>query len=239
MTGTSSDFLHWTDPVFLEYPDAPKEHLYTNAILPHPRAPYLLVGFPTRFHPERGQQVEPTLMSSRDGETFHRWLEPLIPVTAPEDREGNRSNYMAWGMVRLPDEPRHYSLYATEAYYTGPDSRVRRFTIRLDGFVSLHAAEGAGELVTPPLRFSGDRLEVNYSAAKGGSLRVELQDAEGHPIERFALDDCDAMTGDEIAANVRWSGRTNVGSLADQSVRIRFRVDQADLFSFRFAPGSP
>ena len=32
MGGTSSDFLTWTDPVFLEYPGAPKEHLYTNAI---------------------------------------------------------------------------------------------------------------------------------------------------------------------------------------------------------------
>ena len=51
MTGTSDDFLKWTDPVFLEYPGAPSEHLYTNAVLPYPRAPHVLIGFPTRFLP--------------------------------------------------------------------------------------------------------------------------------------------------------------------------------------------
>ncbi|MBM4039455.1 MAG: hypothetical protein FJ290_13165 [Planctomycetes bacterium] len=44
-------------------------------------------------------------MSSRDGRTFHRWTEALIPLTAPEDRDGNRSNYMAWGLVQLPGKP--------------------------------------------------------------------------------------------------------------------------------------
>jgi len=34
MTCTSDDFLHWSEPVFLEYPGSPKEHLYTNQITP-------------------------------------------------------------------------------------------------------------------------------------------------------------------------------------------------------------
>src|SRR5438552_2965595 len=74
MTCTSSDFLNWTPPTFLDYSDVPLEHLYTNAVLPYERAPHLLLGFPTRFLPEK-QQTEPTFMSSRDGEAFHRWLE--------------------------------------------------------------------------------------------------------------------------------------------------------------------
>ena len=94
MTGTSADFLSWTDPVYLEYSGAPREHLYTNAVPPCPRAPHVLIGFPTRFLSAR-EQAEPTFMASRDGTTVRRYAEAVIPTTAPEGRAGNRSNYMA------------------------------------------------------------------------------------------------------------------------------------------------
>ena len=38
MTGTSDDFLSWTDPVWLDYPDATPEHLYTNTVRNYPGA---------------------------------------------------------------------------------------------------------------------------------------------------------------------------------------------------------
>src|SRR5262249_46209782 len=126
MTCTSDDFLTWTAPMFLEHGTAPRDHLYTNAILPYERAPHILLGFPTRFLPAR-QQTEPTFMSSRDGQAFLRWPEAIIPRTAPQDRDGNRSNYLAWGLVQLPGQEKDLSVYATEAYYTGPAGRLRRF----------------------------------------------------------------------------------------------------------------
>jgi hypothetical protein len=235
-TGTSRDFLQWTEPVFLEYPGAPKEHLYTNAIQPCPRAPHVLVGFPTRYHPDRGQQVEPTFMTSRDGRIFHRWTEALIPVTAPENRDGNRSNYMAWGVVQLPDRPREVSIYATEAYYTGPDSRIRRFSYRVDGFVSLRASEGGGRLVTRQLQFSGSALLVNCATRDEGSASVELQDAEGRPIEGFSLADCTPFRGDEIAHRVSWQAGSDLSAWSGKPVRLRIELKDADLFSLRFAP---
>ena len=39
MTATSTDFVNWSQPVFLEYGNAPREHLYTNAVRPYFRAP--------------------------------------------------------------------------------------------------------------------------------------------------------------------------------------------------------
>ena len=93
MTGTSSDFTNWSEPVLLKYQEGvPMQHLYTNAVQPYGRAPHLLIGFPTRYLPDEGQRVEPTLMTSRDGLHFHRWLEPVVPESAPKDRGGNRSN---------------------------------------------------------------------------------------------------------------------------------------------------
>ena len=234
MTCTSPDFLEWTEPVFLEYPGAPKEHLYTNAVQPYYRAPHIFIAFPTRYHPERGSQVEPTLMSSRDGRSFHRWTEALIPVTAPEDRDGNRSNYMAWGIVALPDRDKELSVYATEAYYTGPDSRLRRFTYRMDGFVSVHAPESGGELLSKPLTFEGRELVINYATAAAGSIRVEIQDADGKPLPGFALADSAEISGDEIEQVVAWKNASDVNPLAGKPVRLRFVLKDTDLYSIRF-----
>jgi len=234
MTCSSDDFLTWTEPVWLEYHGARREHLYTNAVQPYHRAPHIFIAFPTRYHPERGSQVEPTLMTSRDGRTFHRWTEALIPVTAPEDRDGNRSNYMAWGLVELPGCKKELSVYATEAYYTGQDSRVRRFTYRVDGFVSVHAPDNGGELLTKPLVFEGRELAINYATAMAGSIRIEIQHADGKPLPGFALADSAKITGDEIEHVVSWKSRTNVASLAGKRIRLRFVLRNADIYSIRF-----
>ena len=234
MTCRSDDFLNWTDPVYLDYPNAPNEHLYTNAIQPYRRAPHMLLGFPTRYLANAQQQVEPVFMSSRDGLSFRRWKEPLIPVTAPQDRDGNRSNYMTWGLVQLPGDDKELSLYATEAYYTGPDSRVRRFTYRVDGFVSLRATAEGGELVTKPLKFSGNTLSINFTTATGGSVSVELQDAEGTPIKGFTKSDCQAIAGDAIEQPVSWIGGPDLSPLSGKPIRLRFLLAKADLYAFRF-----
>ncbi len=234
-TGTSHDFLKWTKPVFLKYPGAAREHLYTNAVRPYPRAPHILIGFPTRYQPKRGSQVEPIFMTSRDGVTFRQWKEPVIPVTAPKDRDGNRSNYMTWGLVQLPEKPKEYSVYATEAYYTGPDSRVRRFTYRVDGFVSLRASKKVGEMITKKISFGGKNLRLNFTTKKKGSIRVEIQDGKsGKPIPGYALKDCMPIKGDALEQIVSWRGGKNVQHLAGRSVRLRFVLRDADLYSFRF-----
>jgi hypothetical protein len=233
-TASSTDFLNWTDPVFLEYGDAPREHLYTNAIQPYFRAPHLLLGFPTRFQPKH-EQVEPILMTSRDGRTFHRWPEPLIPITAPQDRDGNRSNYMTWGLLQLPGQDRELSVYATEAYYAGPGSRVRRFTFRTDGFVSVRAGGSGGELLTKPFTFAGKRLTLNFATQPSGALRVEIQDAAGKPLPGYTLADSTPSTGDHIEQTAQWRGNDDVNALAGTPIRLRIPLTSAaDLYALRF-----
>jgi hypothetical protein len=233
MTGTSDDFLKWTPPAFLDYDGAPKEHLYTNAVLPYERAPHLLLGFPTRFLPEK-QQTEPTFMVSRDGLTFRRWPEAVIPTTAPKDRDGNRSNYMAWGLVQLPGQDKELSVYAKEAYYTGPGSRLRRFTYRVDGFVSVHAPAAGGELLTQPIRYQGEKLALNFVTGPQGSVRVEVQDADGKPLEGRTLADSQPLRGDAIDQAVSWKAGADLGRWAGKAVRLRFELKDADLFALRF-----
>jgi hypothetical protein len=233
MTCHSDDFLQWSQPEFLDFGNAPHEHLYTNAIQPYVRAPHLLIGFPTRFQP-KNEQVEPVLMTSRDGWHFRRWPEPLIPITAPQDRDGNRANYMTWGLLELPGRDGELSVYATEAYYAGPGSRVRRFTFRADGFVSAHAGEKGGELQTHPLTFKGDELHLNYAVASGGGVRVEIQDAAGKPIPGLSLEECEPLTGDSIDRTVRWKSGADLASLAGKPIRLRFEIRNADVYAMQF-----
>ncbi len=231
MMSVSADFLNWNDPRYLTYGDAPNEHLYTNAIQPYFRAPHLLIAFPTRFQP-KNEQVEPVFMTSRDGLGFKRWNKELIPITAPKDRDGNRSNYMTHGLLQLPGQDRELSLYATEAYYVGPGSRVRRFAIRTDGFVSIHAGESTCEFVTKTFTFTGSQLKVNYSASKGGSIRFEVQDESGKPLPGFALADCVPLVGDQIEQKVQW--KSSISTLQNKPIRLRAEMQNADLYSLQF-----
>ena len=240
MTCTSADFITWDQPQFLEYPGAPLEHLYTSSIIKYPRNPNFYIGFPTRFI-SLTAQTEPLFMSSRDGVVFKRWPEAVIPLDAPEDRDGNRSNYIWWGLLERPGCDAEYSVYAHEAYYDGPASRLRRFTYRKDGFVSVRASAEGGELETKLLTFSGRRLIANLSTKEkhfrydGGSLQVELMDEGGYPIEGFSLADCEKVQGDGIQLEVKWKSGRDLGALAGTPVRLRFHLKYADLFSFRFA----
>lgn len=233
MMCVSDDFVTWSKPVLLTYPNAPDQHLYTNAIRPYPDAPHIRIGFPTRYLPKT-QQVEPVFMSSRDGLTFHRFDQAVIPQSAPQDRDGNRSNYMANGLLELPGRPDEWSVYATEAYYAGPDSRLRRFVYRRDGFVAL---TGTGETLLKPIRFSGDSLLLNYRCREGGTVKVEVCDESGSPVRGLSRDDCELLTGDFINHTLTWKSSDALQAVAGKSVRLKLILNKADVFALQFQAG--
>ncbi len=91
-------------------------------------------------------------------------------------------------------------------------------------------------MVTPPLRFRGKRLVVNYIAWPSwrGSVHVELQNGEGHALEGLAVADCVGLRGDVIEQEVTWKTGATVAQYAGQTVRLHFALRHADLFSFQF-----
>ena len=245
-TCTSEDFIDWTEPQFLDYGGAPPEHLYTNAAIPYFRAPHIKLGFPMRFMPDRNRLSHPVdgvsdgvFMTSRDGVRWHRWREAFIRPGLQVDRWMSRNNMTAWGIVptesRRPDVPPNLSLYSTENYYSDTGAvRLRRYTLRLDGFVSLHAPYEGGTLMTRPLTFSGSELEINYSTSAAGSVQVGIIEPDGELIPGFDMEDCPPMYGDSVGEVVRWKEGPDIGKLAGRSVRLRFKLKDADLYSFRF-----
>jgi hypothetical protein len=106
--------------------------------------------------------------------------------------------------------------------------------LRTDGFVSVNAGFSGGEFVTRPLVFSGGELELNYSTSAVGSVQVEIQDAEGSPITGFSLADGSEKFGDEIEGVFRWNEGSDLGRLEASTVRLRFVLEDADLYAFRF-----
>lgn len=106
--------------------------------------------------------------------------------------------------------------------------------MRIDGFASISATDTGGELRTKVLSFTGKELALNVATSIAGSVQVEIQDADGNPIEGFSLDQCSPIFGDSIKRKVTWSGSTDVSRLAGQPVRLRFVLKDADLYSWRF-----
>jgi hypothetical protein len=263
-TATSDDFIHWTSPEWLDYPGAPPEQLYTNQVIPYHRAPHIFAGFPTRYVERKWSEAiehlpelehrrlrssvserygaavtDALFMTSRDGLTFNRWGEAFIrPGLRPTGNWTYGDNYQCWGILETESDvagaPREMSFYATEGYWRGKSTAFRRYTLRLDGFVSVQAPLSGGESVTKPLLFSGSELVINFAASAAGSVRVEVQGPDARPVEGFALADCIELLGDDLERKVRWRTGADLGPLAGTPVRLRFVLADADLYAFRF-----
>ncbi len=263
-TATSDDLVYWTDQFDVQYTDSPDEHLYTNQIKQYHRAPHILIGFPTRYFdrgwsksmeqlPEARHRklrastsqrygtaiTEGLFMASRDGRTFKRWNEAFLPAGhGYPDNWKYGDNYIAWHVVEtksaVAGQPNELSLYASEDYWTGSSSRLRRYTLRLDGFVSAHAGGKTGQLITKPLTFSGDELSINFKTSAAGGIRIELQTENGKPIPGHSLADCPTIFGDDINRTIEWKTGTDLSAISGKPVRLLIELKDADLYSFQF-----
>lgn len=251
----SSDFVTWSDPVLMRQmtdgQPAPTEDLYTNQTDPYFRAPHLYLAVAARFVPGRqaisdedakalkvakGYEKDVSdavLMTTRGGSVYDRtFLSSFIRPGIGARNWVSRNNYPALGIVQT--SPTEMSLYVNQDY-AQPTAHLQRYSLRLDGFASVQAPYAGGELLTKPLTFSGDRLELNFATSAAGSIRVEIQDMAGQPISGFAAGDCVEIVGNEIERVIRWKGGADVSQLAGKPVRLRFVMKDADLYALRFA----
>ena len=236
----SDDFRHWSELEFIDLGDSPTEHLYKNACTQYFRAPHIYLMFPKRFVPDRkfdpdwvaNGLSESVFMTSRDGLHWdRRFMEPFLSLGTDPDNWTDRNLYTGVGVV--PTGSAEMSVYFME-HYRRPSIRLRRGVLRIDGFVSVNAPYAGGEFLTKPLVFEGNELVVNYATSVAGSLRVEIQDAAGKPIDGYRLSQCVEVFGDEIERVVRWENGGNVGSFAGKPIRLRFVMAAADLYAIQF-----
>ena len=91
-----------------------------------------------------------------------------------------------------------------------------------------------GEFTTLPLVIEGTRLVLNGQTDPGGSIRVEVQDAEGNPFPELRLEDCVPFSGDRVGHVVCWK-RARLEEVNWRVVRLRVVVEGARLYAFRIA----
>lgn len=256
---TSRDFLHWTKPVPMTYSDTgtqqPEHHLYVNNTQPYFRAPHIYIALQARILFERqaltdeqartvspdpagggaGNISDTVLLTSRAGSTQYDFTfkESFVRPGPGYSNWTSRTNYAGIGIVQTGAS--EMSFYV-QRDYAQESAHLERMVLRLDGFASANAPYEGGELVTKPLTFDGKALGINFSTSAAGGIKIEIQDAQGNPIDGFRLADCDEIIGDEIERTVTWRDNTDVSALSGKPVRLRFRMRDADLFSIRFAP---
>jgi hypothetical protein len=242
----SVDFINWTTPELVleaDSDDPPGLHFYTNACYKYGRAARAYLMFPMIFYPERINPAAPLpgladvqLVASRDGVTWERRFREPFVRPGPDPRNWvDRNPIMGAGILETGDG--ELSMYYSELQREGDgQGQFRRCTLRTDGFVSVEGPyKGWGEFVTPPLTFSGDRLEMNYSTAGGGSIFAELQSEDGTPIQGLSLDDCNEVFGDTIDGVVSWKGDAGLRDHAGKPVRLRIKLRDASLYAFKFS----
>jgi len=238
----SSDFLSWSEGIPHQYAEGvPLEHFYTSATVPCPTAPHLFLSFPKRFKPARKKIPEHEVsgvsdaifMTSRDGVNWDRSLLEAWVRPGPDQKNWtDRSNMTACGIYDGGDG--EWSLYISE-HYRYPDHRIRRLTVRQQGFASIHAGrKDRGEFTTHPIKFKGSSLQLNYATSAVGYLQIEIQDEEGKVIPGFSLEEMPELFGDELEANATWKSGSDLSSLQGKTIRLRVKMMDADLYALRF-----
>lgn len=256
----STDFIKWSAPVLMEYRnpemEAPIEHLYTNQTHAYFRAPHLYVSIAARFMPKRqvltdaqakAINVNPgyfkdtsdaIFMTTRPiegkehlGHYDRTFLEGFIKGGIGAQNWVSRTNYPALNVV--PTGANEMSVFVNQDY-AQPTAHLRRYSLRTDGFASLHCPYAGGHAITKPFIFEGRELSLNFSTSAAGGVKIGFEDAAGKAIPGFSIDDAVTQIGNEIDRRVSWKSGTDVSSLAGKPVRLRISMKDADIFSFQF-----
>ena len=241
----SPNFLNWKIEGEISFGGAPPEHLYTNQTSPYFRAPHLYLSLCARFLPgrqvlseaeARAINVDPAyfkdcsdavLLSSRGGTQFDRtFLDAFLRPGLGIANWVSRSNYPALNVV--PTGPDQLSFYVVRNYGQ-PSIHLRRYTLRLDGFASLHAGYSGGQMITKPFTFTGSQLEVNFATSAPGGIHLFLETSSGAPLA-----ESNELIGDQTVRIVRWKTVESVAPWSGHPVRLRATLKDADLFAIRF-----
>jgi hypothetical protein len=177
------------------------------------------------FHFARPDRTSFIAATKREGDWDRGYLRPIGSVCTIV---GDRLFFYYCGFSGIaPDGQKHF--------YAGGSTHVA--FLRRDGFASMDAGAGGGELTTRPLTFQGTHLFVNAAAAKG-ELRAEFLGEDGQPIAPFTAENCVAITADKTLQPVRWKGADDLAPVRGRPVRIRFIAKDASLYAFWVSPES-
>ena len=252
----SHDFLHWSDLVPVSVPDDRIDNLDEA----HYGMQQFRVG---RLHLATlgvfryvDSEMEVRLLFSRDGLRF-RPTDRARAFLAPRG-QGHWDTHMV-SMTSQPIEMGdewwfyHGGTDSHHDWWIGPPEGIdepeandpQKFVhfglglakLRREGIASLDGSrQRLGYVLTRPLMSPGVRLLINARCREGGSIRAEVLDLNGRPIDNCSLAACNPFMGDSTCHTVTWGKNQSIPT-AGQWRKIHFQLRDAEIFSFRLAGG--
>ncbi len=254
----SDDCINWTDPQELVYTDDLDHQLYTNNAMAYPRAPHIMVGFPTRYcermqwtenyeqlggrarrweeyngaSPREGLVTTDCLfMTSRDTKTWTRFNEAFMtPGYETEHNWVYGDCYPAFGFI---DSGKEYYMMYSQGNHHDRDLKktLLMHKVRKDGFACREAGAQECTLVTKPIVFRGNTLHLNFETSAYGYIIVDVLDAEGNKLSSGQSFE---VFGNNVDRRVVFEDGSGFGPFAGKPVRLRFRMRDAKLYSMKF-----
>lgn len=266
MLTTSKDFHSWSKPKKVQYQGGQSFNLQTANLQLYERAENAVIGLPLRITNIDGQDTarnftgrtaedtsltDTIFLSSADGKSFRSNEEAWL---APGAQNGSNwlfgDCFTAGGMAQTPSihsengEDDELSFYVAENILSESDTRLLRYTLRMDGFASYNAPFNTKKVVTKPLVFDGSRMILNFKTSTDGYVVVKILDENGQPFEDIAYTAEDGsaysvpqytsykMIGDRIDREVAFNA--DLTELKGKTVVLEFTMSDADIYSFCF-----
>jgi len=243
---TSPDFVNWSYPRVVCYPDEYDLPDYDHNRVFHHGNLYIM--FYGAMEDDTTGRWELRLATSADGVRWERFHTRETYLGRGPAGAWDAGGILPHG-VPVPQGEKLLLYYSgtsigqeEQGTYTGG---VGLALIKKDRFVEQRARGETGFLLTKEFILEGNTLHVNCEQKKGPyndpRLRVEIV---RHPVigkhwefnevyEGFGLDDCDPIAFDHTDAAVTWKGSRDLTALAGKPVYLRFELHDMGLYSFR------
>lgn len=257
---TSKDFKNWTEHGRISFEEGQEVYqLYTNQITKYYRSKDTFIGFPVRYNDRVTEQrnfhfmplgdrhenitavygregtavTDCVIMTSKDGFKFNRRDEAfLTPGVENRNNWWYGNCYTVYGLIETEAEedgaPNEISFYMGENYRI-KGVNFRRYTVRLDGFFSWNAPYRGGEILTKPITIDGNQMKMNFATSALGGITVSVCDENGNALDGYTSY---TMFGDTTDRPVEFE--KSLADLKGKTVRLRFAMKDAQLYSFIF-----
>jgi hypothetical protein len=188
--------------------------------------------FPSVWNASVNDTTRIVMASSHDGINWHWVPGGDILKTQPHGRWDGGCIWAGTDLIELPNGD--WAL--PYAAHNVPHKYPRGQRVGGDGYaiwekgrmVALEAAD-RGQFTMIPIMAPGRTVKINAITMRTGGIQIEVAGVKGRSFE-----DCDPIFGDQHWATVSWKGESDLGFKQGQSVTLRFKLDQAEIYGLEF-----
>jgi len=243
----SEDFVHWSDLELVLTPDLDDEpdiEYYGMSVFERHGWYFGLMEYWDGLH----DCIETRLFISRDGKCWQKaGRAPFIGATYDWNRKWSGCD--SHGPIIINDSMLFYfhGRWTSHHYTAGQQWGVIGYaSLPVDQFCALEATSG-GQLDTVPLEWPGGELILNadtresYESHPGhlnGEIRIEVLDAASEPLPQWSGENKAIFRGNTFCRNrdqrgpALWPRDRKMDTLQGQTIRLRFILKHARLFTF-------